>query len=114
MQSETNGAEAPFDEGANEDSYFAAKEHELIEGMKTEFHNRETAQRAAQMMRCPKCSGTFAKYKFIDFDLERCDSCEGLWLKKGELAAILRQQSRGPLGALFERCFAKVEGGRKS
>ena len=114
MKSATNRPEAQFDERANEDSYFAAKEHELMEGMKTEFHNSEAARRAAQTMRCPKCSGTFAKYKFIAFDLERCDSCEGIWLKKGELAAILRQQSRGPLGAFIERCFAKVEGEKKS
>lgn len=116
MKSETKRpSEAPeFDERANEDSYFAAKEHELIEALKTEFHNTEAARREAQMMSCPKCSGTFAKYKFMGFVLDRCENCEGIWLNKGELAGILRQQARGPLGVFLDRCFSKDETGKKS
>ncbi|MBM2804863.1 MAG: hypothetical protein HW419_2756 [Deltaproteobacteria bacterium] len=37
MQRETNRPEEKFDERANEDSYFAAKEFDLIEELKTEF-----------------------------------------------------------------------------
>ena len=109
MKSETNRPEEQFNERANEDSYFATKEHKLIQGMKTEFHNSEVARRVAQMIRCPKCSGQFAKYRFMELDLERCESCEGIWLNKGELAEILRQQARGPLGAFLDRCFAKAK-----
>ena len=116
MKSETDrpGESPKFDERANEDSYFAAKEHELIEELKTEFHNTEAARREAQMMSCPKCSGKFAKYRFMGFNLDRCENCEGIWLNKGELAGILRQHSRGPLGAFLDRCFAKDEKGTKS
>lgn len=114
MKSETDRPEEKFDERANEDSYFAAKEHEMIGEMKTEFHNTEAARREAQMMSCPKCSGKFAKYKFMGFVLERCENCEGIWLNKGELAGILRQQARGPLGAFLDRCFAKAETATKS
>ena len=114
MQSETNRPEEKFDERANEDSYFAAKEFDLIEALKTEFHNTEAARRAAQMTSCPKCSGKFAKYKCKGFVLERCDNCEGIWLNEGELAGILRQQARGPLGVFFDRCFAKNETATKS
>jgi hypothetical protein len=96
-----------FDERANEDGYFAIKEHELIEEMKLEFHKAEAARRATQMATCPKCSGTFEKYEFMGFNLERCGSCEGLWLEKGELAGILRQQARGPLALFLDRCFSK-------
>jgi hypothetical protein len=41
MKSETRRPEdePQFDEHANEDSYFAAKEHELVEDMKFEFHD---------------------------------------------------------------------------
>jgi Transcription factor zinc-finger len=103
-----------FDERANEDGYFAAKEHELIEEMKLEFHKSEAARRAAQMATCPKCSGTFEKYEFMGFSLDRCGNCEGIWLKKGELAGILRQQARGPLGIFLDRCFSKSEPGKQS
>ena len=114
MKSETTRPEEKFDERDNEDSYFAAKEHELIEEMKTEFQKVEAARREAQMATCPKCSGKFAKYKFMGFVLDRCESCEGIWLKKDELAAILRQQARGPLGVFLDRYFSKDETGKKS
>ena len=107
MKRETNRPEDKFDERANEDSYFAAKEHELIEEMKTEFHKVEADRREAQTMICPKCSGKFAKYEVLRFVLDRCENCEGIWLNKGELAGILRRQARGPLGAFLDRCFAK-------
>jgi hypothetical protein len=101
-----------FDERATEDGYFATKEHELIEEMKLEFHKAEVARRAAQMATCPKCSGTFEKYEFRGFILERCRNCEGIWLKKSELTGILRQQARGPLGIFLDRCFPKRETGK--
>jgi Zn-finger nucleic acid-binding protein len=98
-----------FDERANEDGYFAVKEHELIEQMKFDFHKVEAAKRAAQMATCPKCSGTFEKYEFMGFVLERCGSCEGIWLGKGELGEILERHARGPLGVFLDRCFSKSE-----
>jgi Zn-finger nucleic acid-binding protein len=115
MKSETNrlGEKPQFDERANEDSYFAVKEHELIEGLKAEFQRDEADRREAQMASCPKCSGKFEKYKFKGFDLERCENCEGIWLKKGALAGILRQQARGPLGVFLDRCFSKSDTGGK-
>jgi Zn-finger nucleic acid-binding protein len=103
-----------FDERANEDGYFAAKEHELIDEMKLEFHKAEAARRAAQTLICPKCSGTFEKYEFMGFSLDRCGNCEGIWLNKGELAGILRQHARGPLGRLLDRCFPTNETRKQS
>jgi Zn-finger nucleic acid-binding protein len=103
-----------FDERANEDNYFAVKEYELIEGMKAEFQKVEAARREGQIVNCPMCPGKLESYKFIDFVLDRCDSCEGIWLEKGELEGILRKASRGPLGAFLDRCFAKDETGKKS
>ena len=105
---------AKFDERANEDSYFAVKEHELIEGMKAEFQKVEAARREGQIVNCPKCPGKLESYKFMDFVLDRCESCEGIWLDKGELKGIVRRASRGPLGAFLDRCFSKNETGKKN
>ena len=109
MKRETHrpGDDPPFDEHANEESYFAAKEHDLVEDLKSEFRKDETARQAAQMAICPKCSGKFASYRFMGFDLERCANCQGIWLNNGELEGILRQQARGPLGVFLDRCFSK-------
>lgn len=108
MKNERNPGE-PFDERANEDSYFAVQEHELIEQMKSEHRKAEAATREALLASCPKCSGKLGKYTVKGFVVERCESCEGIWLNKGELAEILRRQAGGPLGAFIERCFAKVK-----
>jgi len=61
------------------------------------------------MATCPKGSGKFMKYTVKGSVVERCESCEGIWLNKGELTEILRRQAGGPLGAFIERCFAKVK-----
>jgi len=108
------GEKEKFNERANEDSYFAAKEHELIEGMRAEFQKVEAARREGQIVNCPKCPGRLEKYRFMGFVLDRCESCEGIWLDKGELKGILRKAARGPLGAFLDRCFAKGETGTKS
>ncbi|MEO6165772.1 MAG: zf-TFIIB domain-containing protein [Candidatus Binatia bacterium] len=109
MKSETKRAEEKFDERAHEDSYFAAKEHELIEDMRLEFHKAQAARREAEMATCPKCSGRFQKHPLLGCVVERCENCEGIWLNKGDLDGLLRQQARGPLALFLDRCFAKTE-----
>ena len=108
------GEKTTFVERANEDSYFAAKEHELIEGMKAEFQKDEAARRERRILSCPKCSGKLDSYRYMEFVLDRCGSCEGIWLDEGELEGIVRRAARGPLGAFLDRCFAKDETGKKS
>ena len=44
-KTERHGERPEFDEHANEESYFAVKEHELVEDMKTEFRVVEAARR---------------------------------------------------------------------
>jgi Zn-finger nucleic acid-binding protein len=50
----------------------------------------------------------------MEFVLDRCESCGGIWLDKGELEGIVRRAARGPLGAFLDRCFSKNEPGKKS
>lgn len=109
MKNELNraGETLKFDERANEDKYFAARDHELADAMKDDYLKNRAAQRAVEMATCPKCSGKFQKYPLLGFVLERCQSCQGIWLNKGELEGILRQQARGPLGVFLDRCFSK-------
>jgi Zn-finger nucleic acid-binding protein len=77
--------------------------------MKDELQKAEAARRQEQMMRCPKCPGKLGSYRFRGFVVDRCESCEGIWLNKGELARILRHAERGPLGAFLDRCFSKIQ-----
>ncbi len=111
MKSPADSDGENFDEHAHEDGYFAAKEHELLTDMRLEFHKAQAARRDAAQATCPKCAGRFHQHAVLGFTLERCDNCQGIWLNKGELDALLRQQRRGPLALFLDRCFAKTETG---
>ncbi len=113
-ENDRRGEETPFAERANEDFYFATRDRELIEEMKAHFRKLEAVAREEHVLSCPKCRGKLERYKFMDLFLNRCESCEGIWLDKGELEAILRSAARGPLGAFFDRYFSKDEIGKKS
>jgi Zn-finger nucleic acid-binding protein len=110
----TKRTEEKFDEHAIEASNFASKDTELIEDMRLEFHKVQAARRDAAMANCPKCSGRFQNYPLLGRNVELCEKCEGIWLNKGELDGILRQQARGPLAIFLDRCFAKTETDNKN
>ena len=109
MKNEPHRPAESFDAHANEESYFAMQEHELVEQMKREHQKAEAIKGQALAKMCPKCSGTMGNFSVKGLEVERCENCEGIWLNKGELAVILRRQAGGPLGAFLERCFAKVK-----
>lgn len=94
-------------ERAKEDIYFAEKDAELLAKLKAHLTKVE-AGGAAQLY-CPKCKGELATYKFMEFVLERCKRCEGIWLDHGELEAILNKVTRSPLAAFVERFISKGE-----
>jgi Zn-finger nucleic acid-binding protein len=105
------GEKMPFVERAREDIYFAARDREVIEDMKAHLQKVAAAVREEHVLTCPKCSGKFQSYSFMELVLDRCESCEGIWLNKGDLDRILRRAARDPLGAFLERCFSQDETG---
>jgi Zn-finger nucleic acid-binding protein len=56
--------------------------------MKTETRKVKATMRQERAATCPKCAGKLQSYRFTDFVLDRCESCEGTWLDKGELEGI--------------------------
>jgi hypothetical protein len=64
-------------ERAKEDIYFSQRDRELIEKLK------------AQLQKVG------------------CQNCGGIWMDKGELEAIIRQVSRGPLGHWIDKLVGK-------
>lgn len=77
-------------ERAKEDVYFAEKDRELIEKLKAGLKKVEVAGREDQLLSCPRCLEKLQSYSFMDFLLDRCQSCGGVWLDKGELEGILK------------------------
>jgi len=82
-------------ERAKEDIFFAARDRELIEKLKAQL---QKVEKTAIDLRCPKCPGHLESYTFQGFALERCEQCGRVWMDKGELEAVVRKVSRGPLG----------------
>jgi len=95
-------------ERAREDIYFAEKDRELLEKLKTRLQKMEKAGNAARLQ-CPKCRGALETYRFMDFVLDRCSACGGIWLDQGELEAILQKVTRSPLSAFVERLISRGE-----
>jgi hypothetical protein len=93
-------------ERAQEDIYFAERNRELIEKLKSQL---EKVEKQEAKLHCPKCPGLLETYTFQGFVLDRCRECGGIWMDRGELEGIIRKISRGPLGALIDTLTAKIE-----
>jgi hypothetical protein len=93
-------------ERAKEDIYFAERDRDLIEKLKQEL---KKVEEASSGLRCPKCPGHLETYTFQEFVLERCQSCCGIWMDKGELEGIIRTVTQGPLGHLIDKLLGKEE-----
>jgi Zn-finger nucleic acid-binding protein len=85
-------------ERAQEDIYFAAKDRELIEKLKAQLKKIERPATENQFQ-CPKCPRQLESYEFMQFTLDHCPGCGGLWLDKGELEGILKKVTRSSVAA---------------
>ena len=95
----------PVKPSANEEEYFARQEAERKRKVAEErqaamiAEERESA-RALHFMKCPKCGMQLEEMAFGDVRVDKCFSCEGLWLDKGELE-VIRQKEGGFMGRLL-------------
>ena len=89
----------------SEDEYIARQEIERARKSAEErqakllVQERESA-RELHLMRCPKCGMQLEEIAFGDVRLDKCFSCEGLWLDKGELE-VIRQKEGGFMGRML-------------
>lgn len=89
----------PVKPTASEEEYFARQEAERRRKVaeerqaKLEVEERERA-RSLHFMKCPKCGMQLDEIAFGDVRVDKCFSCEGLWLDKGELE-VIRQKEGG-------------------
>jgi len=91
-------------ERAKEDIFFAERDREVIEKLKTQLQKIE---KTSSGLRCPKCPGELETYTFQGFVLDRCHNCGGIWMDKGELEGVIKKVTRGPLGAWIDKLMAK-------
>jgi hypothetical protein len=92
-------------ERAKEDIYFAERDRDLIEKLKAQLQKVETR---GSVLHCPKCAGNLETYTFHGVILDRCDTCDGMWLDNGELEEVIRKITNGPITDWLEKVIFKT------
>jgi len=96
----------PVKPSKNEEEYFARQEFELKKKIAAErqaqlvVEEREK-ERALHLMKCPKCGMQLEEITFGDVHVDKCFGCEGMWLDKGELENVQKQEP-GFMGRLLK------------
>lgn len=82
-----------FKPSENEEEYFARLEFEQRRKeeeerrAKLETEEREKL-RELHYMHCPKCGANLIEINYQGMSIDKCTSCEGIWLDAGELESI--------------------------
>jgi Zn-finger nucleic acid-binding protein len=76
-----------------EDEWFARHEEELLRQARRERRRKEEAASAADPPKCPRCGHDLQEEDISGVTIDRCVSCEGIFLDRGELEAIMLQKS---------------------
>jgi hypothetical protein len=95
----------PVKPSASEEEYFARQEaerrrkvaEERQAALKSEERERE---RALHFMKCPKCGMQLEEMAFGDVRVDKCFTCDGIWLDKGELE-VIRGKEGGFMGRML-------------
>jgi hypothetical protein len=86
-----------------EEEYFARQERgrKLANERQAKLLAEERERdRALHFMKCPKCGMQLEEITFGDVRVDKCFSCDGLWLDKGDLDLIRRKEA-GFIGMLL-------------
>jgi hypothetical protein len=90
-------------EKAREDLYFAKRDKELIDKLKSEKEKAfQDELAAAAAMRCPRCGHGLDERVENGVRIDECPNCGGLWLDKGEFEALAEREESSWLGRLFK------------
>lgn len=82
---------------SNEEEYFARKEavrgRELAEErLALRSAEERDMERQLHFMKCPKCGMQLEEITCGEIRIDKCQSCEGFWLDRGELELIPHKQ----------------------
>ncbi len=93
-----------------EEEYFARMEFERRKKLEEEKHGKlkeedKKRQKELHYMRCPKCGMELIEIDYKGIKVDKCSSCEGIWLDAGELETISRLERTGldKLFSVFKR-----------
>ena len=95
----------PVKPSEKEEEYFARLEFERKKKQQEETRFKlEVAEKEGlkklHFMHCPKCGMKLIEISYKDILIDKCSSCDGVWLDAGELEAIAKFE-KGKLDKLF-------------
>lgn len=96
----------PFKPREKEEEYFARLEFERrkkLEAEKQAQMSEEEKRKRKELhyMHCPKCGTKLIEIDYKGIAVDKCSSCEGVWLDAGELESISKLE-KGNLDKLFK------------
>ena len=87
-----------------EEEYFARLEFEKRKKLEAEKQAQIVEEKRKlkeiHYMRCPKCGMQLIEIDYKRIAVDKCSSCEGVWLDAGELEAV-SEMDKGALGKFF-------------
>jgi predicted Zn-ribbon and HTH transcriptional regulator len=93
------GRSVPYKPSDKEEEYFARLEGEKKKKLAEQLSQSVASQQREELkklhwMRCPKCGMELQTVKFSNIEIDRCFSCGGTWLDKGEFEKLSDAESR--------------------
>ena len=83
-------------ERAREDVYFAEKDRELLDKQKHRIEKAQQDQLERHAMNCPQCGMSLHTSTLMDFAVNRCSGCGGIWVSHGVLPQFLNMKKIEP------------------
>lgn len=89
-----------------EDEYIAKEEAEKVKRLHDKLQEEEEAKKRAEIqatcyMTCPKCGGKLEEIIFRGIEIDRCTSCDGVWLDEGELEKLAGSDDANIIGDIL-------------
>lgn len=88
-----------------EEEYFVRLEYEKLKKIQEESQkkmaaNQRLKEKELHFMKCPKCGMNLVEIDYKNIKVDKCSSCEGIWLDSGELDMVANMD-KGGLDKLF-------------
>ncbi|MCH7570006.1 MAG: zf-TFIIB domain-containing protein, partial [Deltaproteobacteria bacterium] len=95
----------PVKPSETEKEYFAGLEFEKRKKLEAEkqaqfLEEEKRNLKKLHYMRCPKCGMQLIEIDYKRIAVDKCSSCEGVWLDAGELEAV-SEMDKGAFDKLF-------------
>lgn len=83
-----------------EEEYFVRQQFEQQKKLEEEKRKRlaedqRKKEKELHFMKCPKCGMDLIEIDYKDIKIDKCSSCEGVWLDAGELEDVSKMDKGG-------------------